>query len=204
MKKLVSEYRKKREEIRKRLEEFRQRHGSDRKEIFEELCFCLFTPQSKAVSCDKAVKDLKRSGLLFKGDRSAIRNKLKGVRFPNNKTEYLLCARTKYRGVRKMLRSREAAENREWLVQNIKGMGYKEASHFLRNIGLGRDMAILDVHILKNLKRHGVIGKIPASMSKKAYLDIEERMRRFSKRIKIPLDELDLLFWSQETGLIFK
>ncbi|GAJ17855.1 unnamed protein product, partial [marine sediment metagenome] len=24
---------------------------------------------------------------------------------------------------------------REWVVKNFKGLGYKEASHFLRNIG---------------------------------------------------------------------
>jgi N-glycosylase/DNA lyase len=94
---------------------------------------------------------------------------------------------------------------RDWLVENIKGYGYKEASHFLRNIGLGRDIAILDRHILKNLKRYGVISKIPDSVgSRKVYLDIEERMRRFSKRSGIPMDALDLVFWSMQTGFIFK
>jgi len=93
---------------------------------------------------------------------------------------------------------------REWLVANIKGMGYKEASHFLRNIGLGKGLAILDVHILKNLKRYGVLKKMPASLTKKTYLEIEEKMRRFSKKIGIPLEELDLLLWASETGFIFK
>ena len=94
---------------------------------------------------------------------------------------------------------------RDWLVQNIKGFGYKEASHFLRNIGLGRNIAILDRHILKNLKRYGVITKIPASVgSRKVYMDIEDKMRRFSNQVNIPLDALDLLFWSFQTGFIFK
>ena len=65
-------------------------------------------------------------------------------------------------------------------------------------------MAILDVHILRNLKRYGIIKKIPASISRKKYVDIENKMREFSKKIKIPLEELDLLFWSRETGIIFK
>jgi N-glycosylase/DNA lyase len=94
---------------------------------------------------------------------------------------------------------------REWLVSNIKGYGYKEASHFLRNIGLGRDIAILDRHILKNLKKFSVINKIPDSVGpRKIYLEIEEKMRRFSRDIGIPLDALDLLFWSLQTGFIFK
>ncbi len=90
------------------------------------------------------------------------------------------------------------------LVRNIKGFGYKEASHFLRNIGMGKDIAILDRHILKNLKRYGAIKKIPSHMSTRQYLDIEDKARRFARKIRIPLDELDLLFWSRETGEIFK
>ena len=69
---------------------------------------------------------------------------------------------------------------------------------------MGKNLAILDVHILKNLKKFRVIRKIPASMSKALYLDIEARMIRFSQRIKISLAELDLLFWSNQTGFIFK
>jgi len=38
----------------------------------------------------------------------------------------------------------------EWLVKNLTGLGYKEAGHFLRNIGSGK-IAILDRHILRNL-----------------------------------------------------
>ena len=89
-------------------------------------------------------------------------------------------------------------------MDNVKGLGYKEASHFLRNIGRGKNLAILDVHILRNLKRCGVIRKIPATLTKKTYLDTEERMRKLAANINIPLEELDLLFWSLETGFVFK
>ena len=93
---------------------------------------------------------------------------------------------------------------RRWLVENVKGMGYKEASHFLRNIGCGGGLAILDTHILKNLVYYKVIKKIPSSMNPSLYLSIEKRMMRFSRRIGIPMEAMDLLFWSQETGHIFK
>ncbi len=99
---------------------------------------------------------------------------------------------------------RDPLEAREWLVANILGLGYKEASHFLRNIGRGEEIAILDRHILKNLHRHGVIEKVPDSLSKKEYMRIEGLMKGFSKRTGIPLAHLDLLFWSMETGEIFK
>ncbi len=93
---------------------------------------------------------------------------------------------------------------REWLVKNVKGLGYKEAGHFLRNIGLGEDLAILDRHILKNLMLMGVIDAVPASLSKKTYLDIEKKMIEFSKQVGIPMGQLDLLLWYKEAGEVFK
>ena len=108
----------------------------------------------------------------------------------------------------RLLRRRRPPRNddlRDWLVEHVKGYGYKEASHFLRNIGLGSDIAILDRHILKNLKRYGVIDKIPVSTGpRKVYLAIEDKMRRFARKARIPLDEMDLLFWSIQTGFVFK
>ncbi len=86
----------------------------------------------------------------------------------------------------------------------MKGLGYKEASHFLRNIGLGFDLAILDRHIMRNLLKYGVIDKIPECITKKCYLSLENEMKKFSDKIDIPLADLDLLFWSEETGEIFK
>lgn len=206
---LLSEYKKKKSQIRQRLSQFKKLGKAKDEDIFAELCFCILTPQSKAVYCDRAIKDLKESGLLLKGKKNLVRSKLKGVRFPNNKTSYLLAARNFFKGkncqqISKKIKSGSSHEARNWLAENVKGLGYKEASHFLRNIGLGRDLAILDTHILKNLKRYGVIKKIPSSISRKKYAVIENKMKDFSKKIGIPLEELDLLFWSNQTGFIFK
>ncbi len=74
-------------------------------------------------------------------------------------------------------------ERREWIVENIKGIGYKEASHFLRNIGFYKNIAILDRHILKNLKLLGVIEEIPETLSKTKYLHIEKKMAEFAKKL---------------------
>jgi N-glycosylase/DNA lyase len=45
---------------------------------------------------------------------------------------------------------------------------------------------------------------MPDSLTPKRYLSIESRMERFSKDVGIPMAALDLLFWSRETGEIFK
>jgi N-glycosylase/DNA lyase len=93
---------------------------------------------------------------------------------------------------------------REWLVGNVKGIGYKEAGHFLRNIGFNQDLAILDRHILKNLKKLGVIDPVPESLSRRQYLTTEVKMKEFSEVIGIPMSHLDFVLWYKETGEILK
>ena len=202
-KELLEEYKKKKQKIKDRLKDFRSINKNKTKELFPELCFCLLTPQSNARYCDKAIRELKKTDLLFKGRKRAIGNVLRGkARFHNKKAEYIIHARSCFD--RNIFNSGNALNIRDHLVKNIKGMGYKEASHFLRNIGLGAEVAILDRHILKNLKRYGIIGSIPPSLTPGLYLKIERKAREFARRLNIPLEELDLLFWSRETGEIFK
>jgi len=209
MKGLLADYKSKKKEIRQRLRYFRDIYGKNERDIFSELCFCILTPQARAVVCDKAIKGLQKKGVLFKGSVRDIRLYLKGVRFPNNKAGYLVAARDFFRNgkgldIKSRLCEKDSFGTRDWLVKNIKGLGYKEASHFLRNVGLGKGMAILDRHILKNLKRYGVIKRIPDSLGRKEYMKIENKMRVFLKHMNISMEEMDLLFWSRETGMIFK
>ncbi|MFH1478304.1 MAG: N-glycosylase/DNA lyase [Candidatus Omnitrophota bacterium] len=209
MKDIISQYKHKRAEIRKRLKEFKGIYKKSDRHIFSELCFCILTPQAKAISCDRAIKRLEKNCVLLKGSKEEIRPYLEGVRFPNNKAGYLAEARKifkNYKGIKikDKIDTKDILKTRDWLANNIKGFGYKEASHFLRNIGFGKDLAILDRHILKNLKKYGIIKRIPGSLSKKEYLYIEEKMKGFFKKLNISLEEIDLLFWSKETGVIFK
>lgn len=208
---LIKEYKKRKGEIRKRLSEFAGLHKDSDEKIFAELCFCILTANANALHCARAIDELKKKGLLFKGRASDIRPELKGrARFHNKKADFIVAARDLLEregkvDVKARLNAKDVLATREWLVENIKGYGYKEASHFLRNIGLGMDIAILDRHILKNLKRYGVITKIPDSVGpRKRYFEIEDKMRKFARQIRIPLEELDLLFWSIETGFVFK
>jgi N-glycosylase/DNA lyase len=85
----------------------------------------------------------------------------------------------------------------------VKGLGYKEASHFLRNIGLP-GYAILDKHILRSLAELSVIDSPKPPATRARYLALEERLRDFSKKIEIDFDELDLVLWSMKTGEVLK
>jgi len=200
-------YKKKKPEIQKRLEDFKKIQLSSDGEIFSELCFCTLTPQSKAFSCWDAVVSLKEKGLLENGDAKKISKVLqKKVRFHNNKAKYIVKNRELFfsKSLKEfILQHPDNKELRKWLAENIHGYGYKEASHFLRNIGF-MNLAILDRHILKNLVVLGVIKEIPKSLTEKKYLEIEGKFEEFSKKINISMDELDLLFWSAEAGEVFK
>ena len=201
----------KKDEITARLREFRQIYQSgSEEELFAELCFCILTPQSRAKLCWDAITRLSENGLLFEGCADHIVQLLDGVRFKANKAKYIVAARESFTNrdkisIRPSLeRFNDVYEIREWLAQNIKGIGFKEASHFLRNIGFGDSIAILDRHILRNLKEYGVIANIPKSMTRKRYMEIEKKMLRFAKQVSISVAELDLLLWCKETGYIFK
>lgn len=191
-----------------RLEEFRQiwEKATD-EELFIELVFCLLTPQSKAKTCWKAVQRLNRKCMLSEGEPCQIQDELFGVRFNRRKAEYICLARKTFstRSPRTTLSEFDSPlRAREWLVENVLGLGYKEASHFLRNIGLGEELAILDRHILKNLMLLGVIKEVPSTLSRRTYLDIERKMTEFSKEAGIPMGQLDLLLWYKEAGEVFK
>lgn len=199
-------------EIKVRLNEFKDiwNMGSE-EDIFAELVFCILTPQSKAKSCYDAVGCLLGKDILIGGSEKQVGRELKSkVRFHNTKAKNIVEARKIFMKEKKISikpvisKFKDSKETREWLVGNIRGLGYKEASHFLRNIGKGEELAILDRHILKNLVTFGVIKEVPDSLSKNKYLEIEEKMKEFSRKIKLPMAHLDLLLWFKETGEVFK
>ncbi|HYP54192.1 MAG TPA: N-glycosylase/DNA lyase [Pyrinomonadaceae bacterium] len=200
-----------RREIRARLAEFRAvwREGSDER-LWEELVFCIFTAGASArmgLNSIEAVRPLLRGGTHAEL-AAALQHK---HRYPVSRSGYIVVTRD-YLGETCGMRLRERLESfgdplerRDWLARErrVKGLGYKEASHFLRNVGLG-GYAILDKHILRSLAELGVIDspRPPATRSK--YLAAEERLRRFARDIGIDFDELDLVLWSMKTGEVLK
>ncbi len=190
------------DKINSRLKDFSNIDKSDQKQIFEELAFCLLTPQSKAKAADASIRNLKAKDILFSGNAEEIQQNLTGIRFHITKSGRIIEAREKFPKFN--FDYSNIFNLRSEIVKEFKGIGYKEASHFLRNIGFGEDIAILDRHILKNLLKVGVIDEIPKTITPKKYLEMEEKMRIFCQKIGINMAQLDLLFWSEETGEILK
>lgn len=205
-------YKEKKSDFMQRLKEFKEIwENGNNEDIHLELSFCILTPQSKAVNAWKAITILKENNLIFSANAEEIVEYLNIVRFKNNKSKYLVELREKMKDKNGNIitkdffnRISDTFDKREWIVKNIKGMSYKEASHFLRNVGFGERLAILDRHILKNLVKLGVIDELPKTLSPKFYLEIEKKMEEYCKYVKIPMDEMDLLLWYKEAGVIFK
>src|SRR3989344_1523454 len=193
-------YSTRKKEIIARLQDFKKVGGDD---LFYELCFCILTPQSSGFRADECIQELKKKNFLYSNYNPKHFLKKK-IRFHNNKTKYLLEAKKNYKNVTASLEKvKTPEEKRSWLVKNVKGISLKESSHYLRNIG-HENLAILDRHILRNLKRFDAIEEIPKTLTERRYYDIEEKFKKFSEKVKIPMDHLDLLFWAEETGKVFK
>ncbi|MGL4508714.1 MAG: N-glycosylase/DNA lyase [Cetobacterium sp.] len=201
-----------RSRIEERLDDYRKiwRDG-DNKDIFCELAFCILTPQSKARNAWKAISELRDNNLLFTGSEEEMLPFLNIVRFNRTKAKNLYILRKQMTDENGKFITKDffstfnsAFEMREWIVKNIRGMSYKEASHFLRNVGFGQELAILDRHILKNLVALDVIKEIPKTVTPKLYKEIEEKLKEYCKEIDIPMENIDLLLWYLEAKDIFK
>ncbi len=189
--------------VKQRIAEFEAIGKRSSKRIFSELCFCILTANFTASGGIKIQKALEDEFLTASEEELASRLKQLGHRFPSARAHYIVLGRKYANRLVEILKSfKTEQEAREWLVRNIKGIGYKEASHFLRNIGY-KNLAILDFHILDLLARYGIIEK-PKTLTRKRYLEIEQRLSEISKELDISLAELDLYLWYLETGKILK
>lgn len=197
-------------DISKRLMEFENIYKKrDLNAITHEMLFCILTPQSKAKVCWSCLNDMIENEDIHTVTKNSIKQYIGPVRFYNNKTQYMYELIGKINSGKMNIEhilfgGNDVMQIRDMLVKEIKGYGYKESSHFLRNIGLGEDIAILDRHILRNLLLYGIIPAIPSYMNRNRYISIEEKMRRFADGLGIPMAHLDILLWYKETGEIFK
>ena len=226
---LKSEYKNKSGRIRERLDQFEKffkepfswhyingelrllpSESKDDHRIFEELSFCIFTANTSAEMGLKAVDAVRN--VLITGTAADMTRRLEGIyRFNNVRPAHIIHTRNYLKNsinfeLKKKINSfRDKNELRNFFALNkdIKGLGYKEASHFLRNIGF-KGYGILDKHIINSLHEFGVIETSEKPKNNKEYLEIEQKFIDFSKQVGIDMDEMDLLLWSRKNGRILK
>ncbi|MDJ0274020.1 MAG: N-glycosylase/DNA lyase [Aigarchaeota archaeon] len=194
--------------IERRIAEFRSVDRSDPFRLFEELAFCVMTPQSKAKAALRAIDELKASGLLLSGRASEVAEVMRrnGIRFHVRKARYLVLNRRLLRGepaVLVALLQGETGSVRDALVERVWGFGLKEASHFMRNVGF-TGIAVLDRHVLRWMEVLGAIERVPRSLTRRTYLELEQRFLALSGELGMSPEELDLLLWYASTGEVLK
>ncbi len=190
--------------IRIRVQEFKQLHQKGNDYWFSELCFCILTANSSAILGVNIQKQITPDG--FKTlSLEQLTNRLTqlGHRFSNRRAEFIVNARIVGEIKEIVTGFADSRNARDWLVKNVKGLGLKEASHFLRNVGYF-DLAILDRHIQRIMLEYGMIKTLPKSMTKRNYLAMEEKLRTLAEELDLPIGILDLYLWYMKTGKVLK
>lgn len=192
--------------VKQRVKEFRNLRNRDSYCWFKELVFCILTANSSAEMGLRCVEALEERGLVFQGSKDVVRKTLEeeGHRFAARRAEYIVLARRWSQELKeRILRIDNSMAAREWLLKEFKGIGWKEGSHFLRNVGfLG--VAIFDRHVLRVMSGYGLIPEEARSLTKKKYLEYENVLREVASELKMPLGELDLYLWYMKTRKILK
>lgn len=188
-----------------RMREFKALGKKSSNEIFKELCFCILTANFNAERSIFIQKEIGNGFLTLPEKTLAKKLKKLGYRYPNTRAKYISEARKCKDTLKKTLTSfKNENEIREWLVKNIKGFGYKEASHFLRNISY-KNFAIIDFHIVDLLAKNNLIEKPKNKcLNRIKYLEIEKLLEKIAKKSKLTLAELDLYLWCLETAKVLK
>lgn len=188
-----------------RVSEFLQLNRKSSEEWFSELCFCILTANSSAELGIEIQKRVGRGFLDYPKERLEDELRKAGHRFWRKRAEFIVEARN-YASIKEILLEKIASIGvfgaREWLVRNVKGLGYKEASHFLRNVGYF-DVAILDRHILSVMAEHGII-EMPKTLTRRMYLEIEGKFFELSEKAGMKPGVLDLYIWYMKTGRVLK
>lgn len=191
--------------IESRKKEFEKVGSSGENSIFNELCFCFMTANFSAVRGMKIQSAIGNGFSNYDEEKLSSELVRLGHRFPNARANYVILAREKkYELIKSLNEISDEILLREWIVKNIKGLGMKESSHFLRNIGY-KKLAIIDFHIIDLLAKNGLIEKPKTkSLTPKKYIEIENVLREIGEKTNLDLGELDLYLWYLETGKILK
>jgi thermostable 8-oxoguanine DNA glycosylase len=188
----------------------------------EELVFCLLGGHGVSYELGRSATDVvmalcpfdpswSRSELLAcaenelraeKFDPRRVDGKLRRYRFPARKAELLAAAVTWVHGQgglrEPLLRLNLEDERRRWLC-DCPGIGPKSASWFLRNAGAAKELAILDVHIIRAMREAGLAGNVRLPRD---YEGLERRFRSWCGELGASVAAFDLFLWEWQRGTI--
>jgi len=201
-------------------------------ELWDELCLCMLTSNVPYELAKSAFLRLLDAGLLepewiLRSPRSArqiayelsrriyLPRKKDGscrkYRFPNSRARNIVnAAKTLYSHARKnsglsgiLEKSCSEREARDFLAKNITGIGLKQASHFLRNIGYSNSLAIIDTHViafLRELEVESMSKRRIKTITPEIYMRLEETLQDLCDRLDLNLSIFDMAIWHYMRG----
>ncbi|NPA33101.1 MAG: N-glycosylase/DNA lyase [Aquificae bacterium] len=177
--------------------------------VFSELSFCILTANSSATLGLKIQSRLGDEGFmtLKKEELEEVFRK-HGHRYASQRAERIVLAREKFGSVLELLRKEKDPKLIRELLSSpkspykIKGFAYKEASHFLRNVGF-KDVAIVDRHIFRFLVENGLLEPVK-TLTPKVYLKAEKELEKLAKELGMSVGELDLYIFYLKTKKVLK
>jgi hypothetical protein len=86
-------------------------------------------------------------------------------------------------------------EIRRLLIDRVPGLGPKQSSLLLRNLGMGQNLAVLDRHVLRFMQLIGIVDRIHVVAGLAQYEKIENVFLEYAKHRRLPADALDLAVW---------
>jgi len=220
LKNVIAEYKKIEHELIKRVS-WKDMTEDD---LWFELCLCILSSNVPFESASSVLEHLKRKGFLSKEylleNKEAIRilvkelsrpiylpprkdGNLRRYRFPYTKASQIVnAAKVIYKeeySIKSLLsKSKSAYKARDFLTKRVSGIGLKQSSLFLRNIGYASSLAIIDTHVLSFL------GKLELSqdsemirpLSKERYRNIEIKLQALARELNTELSLLDFAIWT--------
>lgn len=103
--------------------------------------------------------------------------------------------------VRILEKEKSEQETRCFLAKNISGVGLKEASHFLRNIGYSESLAIIDTHVIAFLED---IEALPQdtirTVTPPIYMRLERILQELCISLNLNLSTFDMAIWHYMRG----
>jgi N-glycosylase/DNA lyase len=185
--------------------------GLSEEELFSELASCIIGSRITFEKAKNVSELLKRNELLTpqglieqprtyeKRIHSILREQK--CLYAKSKARYIVSTSisiysNKHTSIRKILETaNDQYAARDILVELCLGIGFKQASLFLRNIHYADDLAILDTHVINYMRLMGLEDDVGQGLTQRMYLSYEDRLRKYSEKFNTSVAQLDISIW---------
>lgn len=199
--------------------------------LLSELILCILSSQEKYEVALAIMKELRKQNVLrvpkSKNEFNDIKQQIKYIlqnpveyksneqtytrrlRFFVKKSQYIIGTieniYLKDLTIREILRKNECMQvTRVNVINYSYGLGPKQASMFLRNIGYYTEFAVLDKHVIDYMRLIGLTSATETSFSNiSTYQKMEMKLKKYAESFNLSLLHLDLAIWTTMRTLKF-